>query len=362
MNYNLISFSAGPSYLSEKTLNALHEVVSSGFLSVSHRSDQFSEVSKQAIEGMRKKMGIPGSYHILYHPSSTVIWDTVLQNFVQNTSYHFVCGEFSRRFYDSAKSIGLNALSFESPIGQIVDYKKAVIPKDAELITITHNETRSGLMWPMHAMREIKEAHPHALTAIDFCSSFGGMKFDWEAGDIWISSSQKCLSMPSGMGFLIINPKAVEKSKSVKRLLPDWRKLDVMLHHMKRYQIFETPNSFIIGCLAILMRDFDLEKTHHDTFRKADLLYNANLNWNPLISDLNWRSITTPHFLVDNSEEWHRTAKEHGFELGLMFGEYAQRGFRIANFPSHTYQIMEDLISAFKQFSKSKTKNALVPD
>lgn len=348
MNYNLISFSAGPSYLSEKTINALHEVVSSGFLSVSHRSDQFSEVSRQAIEGLRKKMGIPADYHILYHPSSTVIWDTVMQNFVQNTSFHFVCGEFSRRFYDSAREIGLNALIYDSPIGDIVDYKKAVIPKEAELITITHNETRSGLMWPMKAMREIKDSHPHALTAIDFCSSFGGMKFDWEAADIWISSSQKCLSMPAGMGFLIVSPKAVEKSKSVKRNIPDWRKLEVMIHHMKRYQIFETPNSLIIGCLSILMRDFDLDKTHSETFKKAELLYDAKLNWKPLIADKDWRSITTPHFLVDNSEHWHKVAREHGFELGLMFGEYAHRGFRIANFPNHSYDIMQRLVQCFK--------------
>ena len=348
MNYNLISFGAGPSYLSEKTINALHEVVSSGFLSVSHRSNQFSEISRQAIEGLRQKMGIPESYHILYHPSSTVIWDTVIQNFVQNTSYHFICGEFSRRFYDSARDIGINALYFDSPIGEIVDYKKAVIPKEAELITITHNETRSGLMWPMHILREIKEAHPHALTAIDFCSSFGGMKFDWEAADIWISSSQKCLSMPAGMGFLIISPKAVEKAKTIRRPIPDWRKLEVMLYHMKRYQIFETPNSLIIGCLAILMRDFDLATTHIETFRKADLLHNAPLPWKPLITDPNWRSITTPHFLVENASEWHSVARKNGFELGLMFGDYSNRGFRIANFPNHTYQIMERLITALK--------------
>lgn len=348
MNYNLISFSAGPSYLSEKTLNALHDVISSGFLSVSHRSDQFSEVSKMAVEGLRKNMRIPESYHIFYHPSSTALWETSLQNLVQNTSFHFVCGEFSRRFYDCAKAIGLNALLFDTPIGQVVDYKKAVIPKDAEMITITHNETRSGLMWPMEVMREIKEAHPNALTAIDFCSSFGGMKFDWETGDVWISSTQKCLSLPSGMGIMVLSPKAVEKSKSVKRQIPDHRKLEVMLHHMKKYQIFETPNSILIGCLAILMKDFDLEKTHQETYRKAELLYNADLNWTPIISDRDWRSVTTPHFLVGNSDIWHRTAKEHGFELGMMFGEYASRGFRIANFPNHTYQIMERLISALQ--------------
>ncbi|MFN4173812.1 MAG: aminotransferase class V-fold PLP-dependent enzyme [Parachlamydiaceae bacterium] len=359
MNYNLISFSAGPSYLSEKTLNALHDVVSSGFLSVSHRSEQFSEVSKMAIEGLRKNMRIPESYHIFYHPSSTTIWDTVLQNFVQNTSYHFVCGEFSKRFFDSAKYIGLNALSFDTPIGEIVDYKKAVIPKEAELITITHNETRSGLMWPMHVMREIKDAHPHALTAIDFCSSFGGMKFDWEAGDIWISSSQKCLSLPAGMGILIVNPKAVEKSKSVKRLIPDWRRLETMLYHMKKYQIFETPNSILIGTLAILMRDYDLEKTHDETYRKAELLYNADLDWKPIISDYDWRSVTTPHFIVDDSAKWHRVAKEHGFELGAMFGDYASKGFRIANFPNHTYEIMQRLIRALKTIKSDSDKKAL---
>ena len=80
MHYPLISFGAGPSYLPEKSLKALHEVVSSGFLSASHRSEQFSAISRQAIEGLKEKMEIPSSFSVLYHPSSTVIWDTLFQN------------------------------------------------------------------------------------------------------------------------------------------------------------------------------------------------------------------------------------------------------------------------------------------
>lgn len=351
MNYNYISFNAGPSYLSEESLNALHEVVSSGFLSVSHRSDQFTEISRQAIEGLREKMGIPKSFHILYHPSSTVIWDTIIQNLVQKKSYHFICGEFSRRFYDTSHDLGLEALTFNSPIGKVIDWQKAIIPKDCEMITITHNETRSGLMWPIEVIKEIKESSPHSLMAVDVCSSFGGMKMDWEAADIWLGSVQKCLSMPAGLGYLIINEKAVEKAKSVRRNIPEWRRLDIMIEQMKKYQIFETPNSLAIGCLAILMRSFDLEKTDKDTRRKADFLFNCDLNWEPLIKDPEWRSLTTPHFLVDDADKWHKQALEHGFQLGPMFGEYAKKGFRIANFPSHTYEIMERLVQSLKPLS-----------
>lgn len=349
MEYKLISFNAGPSYIGEKTLNALREVIASGFLSASHRSPEFTAVSKEAIEGLRKQMQIPDDFHIFYQNSSTIAWDTVIQNVVEKNSFHFVCGEFSRRFYQTAVDLGLNAMIFDTPIGEQVEWEKAVIPSNTELITITHNETRSGIMWPFEVIKAIKTRNPNSLVAVDVCSSFGGMKMDWEAADIWLGSVQKCLSMPAGLGYLIINSKTLEKGLRLNKKMPKWRRFETLFDQMKRYQIYETPNSLAIGCLAILMRDFDLEATDKETRRKSDFLYHADLDWEPLIKDETWQSITTPHFLVDNVPQWHKKALDANFQLGSMYSDFANKGFRIANFPSHTYEIMQALVEALKK-------------
>lgn len=347
-NYNFISFSAGPTYISDKTLQALHEIVSSGFLSVSHRSPEFTEVSKKAIEGLREKMNIPKDYHIFYQNSSTVAWDTVLQNLVREHSFHFVCGEFSRRFHNTAEQLQLDAKIHDTPSGMAVEVEKANIPKETELIAITHNETRSGLMWPFEKIRQVREMNPNALLAIDVCSSFGGMVMDWTMADVWLGSVQKCLTMPPGLAYLIVSPRAFEKGLKINRKIPAWRRFEVMRDMMKVYQIYETPNSLNIALLAKLMESWDLEAIEKETRRKAKLIYSAKMNWEPHVKDPAWQSITSAHFMVDDAEKWHKAAEASNFVLGRSFGQHAENGIRICNFPSHTYEIMESLLQALR--------------
>lgn len=348
MKYPYISFSAGPTYISEKTLKALQDVVSSGFLSASHRSPEFSEVSKQAIEGMRKQFKIPKEYRIFYQNSSTVAWDTVLQNLVEKNSFHFVCGEFSNRFYQTAESLKLQAKKHETNSGYPVEWQKAEIPKNAEFIAITHNETRSGLMWPFEIIREVRNAYPESLLAIDVCSSFGGMTMDWTLADIWLGSVQKCLTMPAGFGYLIVSPRAFQKALKLKKSIPAWHRFEVMDEMMKVYQIYETPSSIHVGLLAKLMEDFDLEAIEKETKRKAKLIYSAKMDWEPHVKDPNWQSITSAHFIVDNAEKWHKKAEKANFQLGRSFSQFADNGIRICNFPSHTYEMIESLLAALK--------------
>lgn len=344
--YDFISFSAGPTYISDSTRKALVAIVESGFLQVSHRSDEFSEISKQAIEGLRKEMRIPNDYHIFYQNSSTIAWDTVLQNLVAKKSFHFVLGEFSERFFHTAERLNITASKFDPPTDRAVPWENAPISKEDELIAITHNETRSGLMWPMNELQKLRKAYPDALIAIDVCSSFGGMLLDWKVADIWLGSVQKCLGMPAGFGYLIVSPRAFERSLALKKNIPDWRHFKVMEEQMKKYQTFETPNTLAIALLAKLMEDWDLNAIDQETRRKAQLIYSADLDWDPYIKDATWRSITCAHFMVNDASKWHAKAKAAHFVLGSSFDSFKKHGIRVANFPSHTYTIIEALLKA----------------
>lgn len=157
----MISFNPGPSQLSPAVIQFLHEIVESGFLSMSHRSSAFAETSKAAVEGLRQKMGIPLDYHIFYQPSATVAMDTLLRNVVEKRCLHFVHGNFSERFFQTSRSIGLEAIKHETPLDAPIDWKQALIA-DCELICLTHCETSTGLMWPHNQVKELREAYPQA--------------------------------------------------------------------------------------------------------------------------------------------------------------------------------------------------------
>lgn len=349
VNAKTISFNAGPTYISDSTKQAIHEVVNSGFLSVSHRSPEFSAMSEKAIEGLRRQLRIPKEYHIFYQNSSTVAWDTVLQNLVKKQSFHFVCGEFSKRFQLTGEALKLNARKFDTISGHPVEWDKAPIDNKDELICITHNETRSGLMWPDEAIKGIRDLYPDILLAIDVCSSFAAMKMNWEDADIWLGSVQKGLAMPAGLGYLIVSPRALEKSLKLNKSIPNWRKFETMHELMKIYQIYETPNSLLIGTLAKLMENWDIDAIDNETRRKANLIYSTKLDWEPHVKDPKWQSLTSAHFMVDNAEKWHEKAEKANFALGKSFDNFADNGIRVCNFPSHTYKMVEDLLKALSQ-------------
>jgi len=343
-----ISFNAGPTYISKSTRQAIKDIVDSGFLQTSHRSKEFSEVSRQAIEGMRTQMGIPKDYHIFYQNSSTIAWDTVIQNCVAKSALHFVCGEFSKRFYETSEKLISHPEKYETSSGQAVDWQNAVIKPGTELITITHNETRSGLMWPEMVISKIRKQNPESLLAIDVCSSFGAMSFNWEDADIWLGSVQKGLAMPTGLGYLFVSPRAYEKAIKLNKSIPKWHSFSIMREQMKVYQTYETPNLLEIALLAKLMEDWNIHEIEAETRRKADLIYHANLEWTPHCDDKEWQSITSMQFIVDDAKKWHKKAEGANFALGHCFGDLANSGIRICNFPSHTYQMFQELITALK--------------
>lgn len=349
MGDQIISFNAGPSYLAPRTIQALHDIVSSGFLSTSHRSDEFSAMTKKAVDNLRKQMRIPNHFRIFFQPSAIASMDTILQNVVKKQSFHFVNGDFSERFYTTALQLDLDSKAHQTPGNAPIDWQNAKVPKGTELIAITHNETRMGNMWPVEEIKKLRQAYPDVLLVIDVTSSFGSLVMDWNLGDIWFSSVQKCLGMPPGMAVMLVNEKAFQRGLELKKKIPPWRRFDILAEQMKKFQMFETPNLLAIALLAKQMEEWDLDQIDKETKRKARLLYTAEMDWTSHVQDPAWQSITVTHFVVDNAEKWHSKAKAANFGLGYVFGDYAQKGIRISNFPQHTYEMMEKLLEALKK-------------
>ncbi len=264
-------------------------------------------------------------------------------------SFHFVCGEFSKRFYESTQQLIPKVTAYETPSGQPVDISKANIPKDAELIAITHNDTRDGIMWPWDMMRTIRKENPDKLIAVDVCSSFGGMEMDWSLGDLWLGSVQKCLAMPTGLGYLIVSPKAFERAQQLKKKIPAWHRFSIMEDLMQIYQIYETPNLLEIALLAKLMEKWDLKQIEKETREKAKLLYEADLFWEPYVKDTRWQSIISTLFIVDDANKWRQKAESAHFDLGHSYGPMGDKLLRICNFTSHTPEMIKVLLKCFSE-------------
>jgi phosphoserine aminotransferase len=339
----MLTFNPGPSHMTEKTMQYIHEIVDSGVLSWSHRSQDFTNLSKKAITLLKQKLHIPDDYIVFYQPSATAAMETILRNLVKKESFHFVHGAFSKRFYQTAQEIGINANLLDSPWRMPVPYDTAEI-KDAELITITHNETSTGLIWPWEAIKNVRTKYPNKILAIDVTSSLGAMKMPWDIADAWCCSVQKCLGMPAGMGLIILNKKVLENNLS--EGIASWQSFPEMLKKMEKFQTVETPNVFMIALLSRQLEDWDLEIVERDLYHKSKMLYEADVPWHPFIEDSAWASPTVLNLKVDNPDLWHERASHHNVVLGKGYGKLKNSCIRLANFPAIT---MEDVQNFLQQ-------------
>lgn len=344
----MISLNPGPSQLSAATVADIAEIAASGLLSRSHRGDAFVEVARAAFGGLSEKLAIPADWRVLYQPSATAAMDTILRNCVAARSFHFVHGAFSKRFHRSAAEIGIDAVAATSEGGRAVPWRSASIPAGNELIAVTHNETATGLMWPAEELTALRAAHPEPLLAVDVTSSFGGMAMRWTDADLWFGSVQKCLGLPSGMGYLVAGPRALEAARRVAARVSAWQSLASMAEKMDAWQTVETPNVLAIALLARQMARWDLAQVERDTRAKAARLYGAALPWTPYVEDAAWRSITLANFRVDEPRRWVERAAAAGFALGSGYSELKPSCVRVANFPAVSADSMERLVAALR--------------
>lgn len=345
-----VTFNPGPSQLTAATMADVARIAHSGLLSTSHRTDRVRGVVRDAVDGLRRAMDVPANYAVVFQPSATAAMDLVVGNLTERTTAHFVHGAFSGRFHRTAVALGRDAIAFESAWDEPVDWRSAALPDDVELVTVTHNETSTGLCWPRAELAGLRDdlGAEGPLLAVDVTSSFGALRMDWTDADVWFGSVQKCLGLPAGLGFVLVGPRAAASARDRSDTLdvPPWRHLATLLDRIAGHQTVETPNVLGIALLAAQTARWDLDEVESALLSRAARLQSAGLPWTPYVTDPAWCSPTVHNLRVDDPTAWRRRAADHGLTLGGGYGPLRDTCIRIANFPAHTDAHLDRLFVA----------------
>ena len=337
----MITFNPGPSQLSPLIRDAIQRIAMSDFLSLSHRSPEFTEFFHDLLIRFKTVFRILESYFLFFVLSAIAAMSILIGNLVEDQCTHFVHGAFSKRFAQTGEAMGRKVQAIITDPEVPVNWRDHQPQKGTEMIAVTHNETSTGLMWPLHEISELNQAFPNALLAVDVTSSFGAIPFHIPDADAWFGSVQKVLGLPAGLGFMVLSPRAMEKARSKKDMkVSGWMNLKILEEKYRKAQTFETPNALHLKLLDEQLVNWDLDDSFRLTMRKSkqmvSALTQAPMNWNPFIVEPHWRSLTVGCFNVDRPQYWHETARKHGFILGKGYGAWKNQCIRIANFPALT--------------------------
>ncbi|MEX2234077.1 MAG: aminotransferase class V-fold PLP-dependent enzyme, partial [Cyclobacteriaceae bacterium] len=275
-----VNFTPGPSQLYFTVADHAREAFKEGIPSISHRSKQFEQISKETTDGLREFLQLPAEYHIFFTGSATEIWERIFQNLVEETSFHLVNGSFSKRFQEIGLQLNKTPKKIEAPAGQGFENDLSV-PSDSELIAVTHNETSTGVSLPLELIHTLKEKNPRALLAVDAVSSLPYPAFNFNVVDSLFFSVQKGFGLPAGLGVWMVNEECVAKAESLaskKISTGSYHNIATLMTHANKNQTPETPNVLAIYLLGKVVGDFlrrGVDNIRKETEYKAAVLYHA---------------------------------------------------------------------------------------
>jgi phosphoserine aminotransferase len=355
-NMRKLYFTPGPSELYFTAEHHLKMAFKNGVPSISHRSSQFQSIFKEAVDNLRELLKLPDSYQIVFTTSATEVWERITENLIDQHSLHIVNGAFSKKFYTAATTLGKQTTLLETPWGDLPDV--ASIEKDNyDVIAVTHNETSTGVRFPLGDIKSIRNQYPEALIVVDGVSSLPVVDFDYDDIDSVYVSVQKCFGLPAGLGIWLVNDRCIERASMLSSGHKTWNTYHSLLaltEQAKNYQTPSTPNVLNIYLLSKVVEDMlnrGVKMIRNDTTYKAAIMYNMldkHDKLKPFVQNSRLRSNT---IIVVESDEHTQEIIDYldtkQMIVGAGYGQKKASQIRIANFPTHSkeqFEMLTDLI------------------
>ncbi|NYT37154.1 aminotransferase class V-fold PLP-dependent enzyme [Allopusillimonas soli] len=241
----------GPSNVPDRILRAIDNVT------IDHRGPEFGELGKAVLAGM-KKIFKTESHVVIYPASGTGAWEAALVNTLSPGDHVLMAetGHFATLWKRMAERLGLHVQFMEGDWRHGVDPAAvtAVLRADTghrfKALCVVHNETATGVVTDVHAVRKAIDACGHpALLMVDTISSLGSVDYrhdEWGV-DVTVSGSQKGLMLPPGLSFNAISAKALQASETatLRRAYWDWH--DMLAINPRGYFPYTPATNLLYG-------------------------------------------------------------------------------------------------------------------
>ena len=162
---------------------------------------------------------------MLFPASGTGGWEAAITNTLSPGDAVLVArhGMFSHRWIDLCRRHGLDVRVIEcewgegAPADRFAEALAADTEHEIKAVLVTHNETATGVVSDIAAVREAMDGSNHpALLFVDCVSSLASMPFDMDGWgvDVAVAGSQKGFMLYTGMAIVAASPKALEATRT----------------------------------------------------------------------------------------------------------------------------------------------------
>ena len=355
----IYNFSAGPAMLPEEVLKKaaaeMLEYKDSGMsvMEMSHRSKVYQGIIDEAEADLRKLIGIPENYKVLFlQGGATLQFALIPLNFmVKGKADYINTGVWTKKAIKDAKLYGevnVVASGEENGFKKIPDVKSMKFDPDADYVYMCDNNTIYGTKF-----KEYPETGDVPLIC-DMSSCFLSEPIDVKKFGLIYAGAQKNVG-PAGVTILIIRDDLLERTP--RQPLPAY--FDYRLH-AENGSMYNTPPTYgIYFCGLVfkwLLENGGLEARKKANEEKAKILYDAldaSSFYRPYV-DKDSRSLMNVTFRTPSEEldaEFLEGAKKYKFTN--LKGHRSTGGLRASIYNAMPKAGVEALVKYMKEFEEA---------
>ena len=350
------NFSAGPAMMPEPVLEEIRDEMmnyrDSGMcvMEMSHRSKVFAQIAEEAEADLRKLMGIPDNYKVLFiQGGATLQFAAIPWNLMKNGKAVYIeTGAWSKKAIAEAKKYGeviVAASSKDKNFSYIPDCSDLDIPEDTDYVYICENETIHGLTY-----QTLPNTKGHVLVS-DQSSMFLSKPCNVEDYGLIYGGVQKNIG-PAGMSIVIIREDLIREDLDPK--MPIYMRYDT---HANAGSMYNTPNCWDIYCCGkvfkYLLSIGGLEEIARRNEEKAKVLYDfldSSKMFNGTVEPGS-RSLMNVPFVTESAEldaEVVAATKAAGYDN--LKGHKSVGGLRASIYNAMPKEGVEALVEFLKKF------------
>jgi predicted phosphoserine aminotransferase len=322
---------------------------------IGHRSKDASALQRRISDKLRT-MFYTKEEILLSTSSGSGLMEGAIRSCTAKRAAVFSVGAFGNRWYEMATTNNVPADLFEVEWGTATPAKMvddALATGKYDLITITHNETSTGVMNPVDEISEVVKKYPEIVWCLDTVSSAAGTKIEVDklGVDICITSTQKAIGLPPGMAICTMSKKAVERAKKVqfRGLYLDLLALYDYIQK-KDYQYPSTPSLSHMYALdyqldRILEEGLDVRFQRHKEM--AEYVRAWAKEHFELFADERYLSNTLTNIKNTKGIDvagLNKKLGERGFQISNGYGKLKDKTFRIAHMADCTMDEIKELL------------------
>ncbi|WP_281972690.1 L-aspartate--glyoxylate aminotransferase BhcA [Ruegeria faecimaris] len=320
-----------------------------------HRAPDFVQTFAPVLEDTKKVFDTATAQIVTFPASGTGGWEAAITNTLSPGDKVLIAryGVFSHRWIDLCTRHGLDVQVIDCPWGSgaPADQFQTVLTGDKaheiRAVLVTHNETATGVLSDIGAVRRAMDAANHpALLMVDCVSSLASVPFEFDRWgvDIAVSGSQKGFMLATGMAILCVSQKALDAMETAElhRTFFDFR--DMMAANATGGFPYTPPLQLIYGLRESLKMLFEegLPNVYARHHRLAEGVRRAVDTWglelvaqSPDLYSDTVSAIYVPEGFDSNILTDH-AFNTYGMSFGVGLGQLHGRAFRIGHLGSLT--------------------------